>query len=216
MTPVTFLTPLRTEHLAARRGVTSARVVRTGMGPARSLAAARALASGPGELGVAVVLGVAGGLQPGQAAGDVVVASRVAEVRDGAVVDQWVELPGADTVAALLVEKAGLRASVGGVVSSPGVVWGEAARRGLADAGGLAVDMESWWLVDGLASRGVPVAVVRVLLDCPGAGLVSAGSVVRMPRTYRVLSQVAGAVEVGVGRGPEDVLVSLTENQRSE
>lgn len=192
---LTFLTPLRTEHLYARRGAESAMVVRTGMGPARSRAAARKLAASRGDdLGLAVVLGVAGGLQVGQSAGDVVVASQVAEARDGIVTEPWTNMLGAEAIASMLAGE-GFRAIAAGLVSSAGVVWGDAARRSLAEGGARAVDMESWWLVDELTRTGVPVAVVRVLLDCPGAALASAGSVVRLPRTYRVLTRVAAALE---------------------
>lgn len=194
-TTLTLLTPLRTEYIYARRGATAARVVRTGMGPARSRAAVRRLES---DLGVAVVLGVGGGLQEGQMAGDVVVASQVAEARDGVVAEPWVSLIGANGIADLLADD-GLRVTVGGVTSAAGVVWGESSRQALAGGGALAVDMESWWLVEGLRAvageEGVPVAVVRVLLDCPGGAIASAGTVVRMPRTYRVLTRVAAILE---------------------
>jgi 4-hydroxy-3-methylbut-2-enyl diphosphate reductase len=193
---LTLLTPLRTEFVSARRGAPSARVVRTGMGPARSRSAARLLEPELDTLGAVVVLGVGGGLREGQVAGDVVVASQIAEVHDGVVAEPWVSLPGADGIASLLADEE-LRASVGGIASSTGMLWGEASRQALAAGGALAVDMESWWLVDGLRRGAVPapMAVVRVLLDCPGGAIASAGTVVRIPRTYRVLTRVAAVLE---------------------
>jgi nucleoside phosphorylase len=168
------------------------------MGPARSRSAARALEPELelDTLGAVVVLGVGGGLLEGQVAGDVIVASRLAEVRDGVVAEPWVNLPGAEAIASLLADEE-LRASVGGIASSTGMLWGEASREALATGGALAVDMESWWLVDGLRGGrlAAPIAVVRVLLDCPGGAMASAGAVVRIPRTYRVLTRVAAVLE---------------------
>ncbi len=136
------MAPLRVEASAARRGASTAEVVRTGMGPRRSRRAARAvLATIEPERPIAVV-GVCGGLDPSLAPGDVIVASEVGSA-DGTI---NVTLASATLVAAELAAR-GLPARVGAIVSSERLENGAARRAELLATGALAVDMESAWLV---------------------------------------------------------------------
>jgi hypothetical protein len=91
------MAPLRVEAGAARRGATTADVVRTGMGARRSRHAARRWIGNHLTRPVAV-LGVCGGLDPSLVPGDVIVAGEVRSV-DGTI---RLELPSAPLLAAEL------------------------------------------------------------------------------------------------------------------
>ncbi len=210
-TPLMLVTPLRVEAICARRGAPRARVVRTGMGRERSLAAAgrlRPMVAVPGARPAprVVVLGLAGGLQVGQRAGDVVVADRLslAPLEAGSAgvgaVAGALDLPVVEGIAAAL-SGAGLTFSRGTVVSTSRLQHGTATRAVMAGAGGIAVDMESWWLATGL-----PVAaVVRVLSDVPGQELVSARTPAALLRAFRALVGAARAVEAWAERDGGEV-----------
>jgi 4-hydroxy-3-methylbut-2-en-1-yl diphosphate reductase len=157
--------PLRLEAMALRRGLPADLVVRTGMGPARSRRAAKALRDrNPAALAVA---GVCGALTDELAPGDVVVAN---EVRSA---DGVVACPSAPLLAGAL-RAIGLTVRVGPIVSVDRVVQG-AERAELAATGALAVDMESAMLADAAAGR--PFAVVRVVVDTPTKPLVRPATV---------------------------------------
>jgi 4-hydroxy-3-methylbut-2-enyl diphosphate reductase len=173
MRPV-ICTPLAVERLAVKPARTPVR--RTGMGPDRSARGAAQLAGRP-----VLVAGVAGGLAPGIAAGDVVVAT---EVRGAAEV---VPCPAAPLLAGEL-RRLGLTVHLGPIVSTPGLSWGAAARDTLAGTGALAVDTESAWLAPPAVRDGAgrpPFAVVRVISDTATAGLLSPGI---LPRGIRALA----------------------------
>lgn len=170
--------PLRLEALAVARGLPEGTVVRTGMGPARSRKAVRALrARRPSALAVA---GFGGALTEGPVAGDVVVAS---EVRSDAGV---IACPSAPLLAGAL-RAAGLTVHIGPVVSVDHVVHGRE-RAELAATGALAVDMESAMLAPAAGDR--PLAVLRVVVDTPdrplfhpatvGAGVTAASTLARL------------------------------------
>ena len=110
---LTVLAPLGLEARALRRGLSGLDVdiVRTGMGPARSRAAAARHGRRPGGGGPLAVAGVCGGVAPGLRAGDVVVATAL-RTEDG--VER--ELPGA-AVLASAVRKLGLRCVTGTILS---------------------------------------------------------------------------------------------------
>jgi len=152
------LAPLRIEALALGHhdGV---RVLRTGMGPVRSRAAAqRARALDSPALAIA---GLCAGIAPALRAGDVVCASELrCEDADP------LALP-ASTLLAAELRRRGLRVHVGALASST-QIEGPAARR-LRQGEALALDMESAWLAQ--AAGGRPLAVVRVVVDIAGRRL---------------------------------------------
>jgi 4-hydroxy-3-methylbut-2-enyl diphosphate reductase len=181
--------PLRIEAMAVRRGLPAELVVCTGMGPARSRRAARALrARRPGALAVA---GVCGALTDELAAGDVVVAT---EVRSA---DGVIPCPSAALLVGAL-RAAGLTAHAGPIVSVDHVVHG-AERAELATTGALAVDMESAMLAS--AADGGPLAVLRVVVDTPrrplfhpATGSAGIAALATLGRLGPVLQQWAAAV----------------------
>jgi 4-hydroxy-3-methylbut-2-enyl diphosphate reductase len=155
-TGLLVLAPLRVEY-ATLRGIPNARVLRTGMGPARArTAAARALAVDAHTVAVA---GVCAGVDPTLRPGDVVCANELR--REGA---DPVEVPDAELLAAAL-RRRGLSVRVGPLVSTDRLTGPDERRR--LDA--LAVDMESAWLADGAGGR--PLAVLRVVADVAGRSL---------------------------------------------
>ncbi len=158
MSRLLVLTPMRIERAAVWRGPPGALVLRTGVGAARSRAAALRAARAPAA--AVAVAGFCGAVAEGLRPGDVIVAS---ELRGPAGV---VACESAALVAALATE--GIeRVHVGPVASTDHVVHG--AERGvLAREGALAADMESAWLAAAAAGR--PFAVLRVVLDAPGGG----------------------------------------------
>ncbi len=175
-----MLTPLRIEAFAARRGAPGAAVLRTGMGPRKSAAAAVVAARHPAR--AVAVLGFCGGLDPELEPGDVVVAD---------------ELRGADgpfacdaSVAGFL-ERAGLRTRRGPLVSVAKMARG-AERSRLAADGSIAVDMESAWLAPAAAGR--PFAALRAVVDTPSRELLRPGTVASGITAYRALRRAASAL----------------------
>ena len=188
-TDLEFWCPLRIEASAARRGVRSTAVVRTGAGARRARAfAERAPAACERAPGVAVVLGLAGAVDDTLAPNDVVVADVVRGPGD----DRPLSGPATDEIVSRL-RAAGIGAVRGAVRSVARPVHG-ARRRGFAAGGTVAVDMESWWL---LGAQRPPPAVVRVVCDAPGAELVSLSLPLRVRRSLAVLSRIAATLEAG-------------------
>lgn len=151
------MAPLRIEARAIRKGAPGVRVLRTGVGPARSRRATSSLREDPAEL--LAVVGLCGGVDPKLAVGDVVVASALR--RPGAP-PLPVEAEGICRALAMQ----GIRAHLGSVFSVDHVVRGPE-REALFAEGAVAVDMESAWLAE--AANGRPFGVVRVVLDAPAA-----------------------------------------------
>jgi 4-hydroxy-3-methylbut-2-en-1-yl diphosphate reductase len=137
----------------------------------------------PGRL---LLAGVGGAVVDGIRPGDLVVADRVL---DGA------PLPGAARLAEEL-RAAGLTVHVGVIAGADKIVTG-AARRAFADAGALAVDLESGVL----ARTGQLVAVVRAIVDTPAHPLVSLGTVPRGITALRSLRRAAPVLSAWVS-GP--------------
>ncbi len=148
--------PLAVEAIAVRRGAPGVRVVRTGMGPRRSMLAAARIEREVAD--VIAVAGVCGALDPRFEPGDLVVASALVGP-DGT----RVELASESLAAAL--SRAGLRTHVGAIAGtarlSEGHPRAELARR----TGACAVDMESFWLAPAAAGR--PFVVLRAVSDGP-------------------------------------------------
>jgi 4-hydroxy-3-methylbut-2-enyl diphosphate reductase len=191
-----LLTPLRIEQLALGE-VSSARVLRTGMGPDRArVAAARAQAVGATTVAVA---GLCAGVAPGLRAGDVVCATELVG-EDGT----ETAVPGSALLAAAL-RRRGLTVHVGPLFSATRIL-GPAERRTLRD-GILGVDMESAWLAPAAAGR--PFAVVRVVVDEAGRRLVDPRLAIAGPRALRSLRRVGPALaEWAAAARPRTVLLA--------
>jgi 4-hydroxy-3-methylbut-2-enyl diphosphate reductase len=146
---------LRVEAWALRRARTGARVVRTGMGPARSLRAVPRLRAAPEP--VLAVAGVCGALDDRYGPGDVLVASAL-HGPEGA----RLALDPAPLLRALA--RLGVEAHAAAIAGVPTLAAGWR-RAELRAAGADAVDMESFWLAAAAGAR--PFAVLRVVLDGP-------------------------------------------------
>lgn len=194
--------PLRLECLAVRRGARRAVVHRTGMGAQKASdfvsqrQANRASApqnsapapqNAPYRRPPAVVLGLGGAVDASLRPTDVVVAEGVRSP-DGRSSIGMAAACGS-TVEGL--RSAGFNAVGGCIGSADGVVTGDARRR-LAAEGLLAVDMESWWLMQACPP---PLIIIRVILDAPRAELRSFATPVRLLRCLAVLANVAAALE---------------------
>jgi len=176
------LAPLAVEAMAIGRGHRF-RVVRTGMGPARSKRAVRRLSDEPAE--TIVVVGVCGALDPTLEPGDVFVAD---EVRGPKATFQCE----ADGVAEAL-EAAGLRVARGALVSTDHVVRGSERQR-LREAGARAVDMESAYLAP--LGDGRRFAVIRVVVDTPSRELTRAiHTAVAGARALRTLGHIGRVLD---------------------
>ena len=181
--------PLRLEARAVSSGVVRATVVCTGAGLARAASAAdRALAGPPVPAAVAVA-GVAGGLVECLEPGTLVVADRVIDAADGALV---AELPSAALIAAALSRR-GVTVVVGTIASSPRLVRGSRARAELAALGAVAVDMETAALLKAHWDR--PIAAVRAVADTPGRELGSPSTISCGRRALAALRAAGPALE---------------------
>jgi 4-hydroxy-3-methylbut-2-en-1-yl diphosphate reductase len=156
MSKLVVVTALRSEYAALLGQVPDGQLERCGMGLRRVEAWLPLLRQSGAD--AVVVAGVAGGLDPELRAGDVVVASEVRD-RKGRILLRGA----APLVAALRAD--GLRVHSGPMVSIDHIVNGTRERERLAITGALAVDMESAIIVRELRRTGVPVAVVRVIVD---------------------------------------------------
>ncbi|SHG73927.1 4-hydroxy-3-methylbut-2-enyl diphosphate reductase [Jatrophihabitans endophyticus] len=201
--PLLVVAALRSEYAALAGRVAGARLERCGMGPARVAAwlAARPDAPPPGAVAVA---GVAGGLDPSLRPGDVVVAS---EVRGTA---GRVALRAAAPLVAEL-RRLGLRVRYGPVLTTDTLVGGPDERERLAATGALAVDMESAPLARAFAERapGVPVAVVRVVVDTATVPVFRAATVGNGVRALRTLRRLGPALDAWARlAGPRSVVLA--------
>jgi 4-hydroxy-3-methylbut-2-enyl diphosphate reductase len=196
---VLVLTPLAIEALAVRGRIPGARVAHTGMGPERAKAAARK-AAGTSADAVAVA-GFCGAVSPELRPGDVVVATEL-RTPDGRIIG----CSGGPLAAAL--RRAGFdRVHLGPVASLPRLARG-LDLRDLAEAGVIAVDMESAWLADGAAGR--PLAVLRVVVDTPDRPLSRLMATVTGGITaFRALRRAAPALGSWArAAGPRTVLLA--------
>lgn len=194
---------LRSEQRALRRALPAGTpIARCGMG-ARRMLAVDALEID--QASAVVVAGVAGSVNPQCAPGDIVVPSEVWDAYGR------IALP----ASALLVAE--LRASgyvvhTGALQSTSEIVHG-AARRELADAGVIAVDMESGPVLRRLmaADPDQPraLAVVRVVVDTPERPLLRPGTVSAGIRALSTLTRLGPALQSwSAAVGPRDILLA--------
>jgi 4-hydroxy-3-methylbut-2-enyl diphosphate reductase len=167
--------PLRVEAFFLRRARTP--VVRTGMGPRRSLRSRVRFGTA-----AVVVAGVAGGLRPGVEVGDVVVASEV-------VAPDGTATPCAPGLLVEDLRRAGLTVHYGPICCVPRL-------RSDPSRGALAVEMESCWLAP---PSGVPFAVVRAISDSVAAPLLRPSVVRNGLSALRALQRAVPALDVWAG-----------------
>jgi 4-hydroxy-3-methylbut-2-enyl diphosphate reductase len=189
--------PLRIEAAALPK-VPGWTILRSGMGPERArIAAARGLAV---DSTAVAVVGLCGGVAPELRAGDVVCATELR--REGGMP---ISVPGSALLAAAL-RRRGLRVHVGPLRSIDHIA-GPAERRALRNEGVLAVDMESAWLAE--AANGRPFAVVRVVIDVAGRGLIDPRTLAASVHALRSLRGASGALaEWAQAVGPRTVLLA--------
>jgi 4-hydroxy-3-methylbut-2-enyl diphosphate reductase len=191
MSRAVICAPLAVEK-AALRGLP---VLRTGMGPERSRAAADRLA--PARPPV-LVAGVAGALSDDLRPGDIVVATAILGG------PAPIPVPAAPMLAAAL-RRHGLIVHCGPILSVPRVIDGAAARARAAATGAVAVDTESAWLA---AASDTPAAV-RSIVDTPGGRLLSPGTAARGIAALRSLRRAVPAIrEWAAAVGEREVLLA--------
>jgi len=176
--------PMRVEARALRCGDPALRVVRTGMGKARSLRAAERLRREP--VRAIAVAGVCGALDDRLEVGDLFVPSELRGIDAG---DAVVPLETQGLVAALA--RAGFHVDTGPLVSTRRLHTGKG-RRALAEGGARAADMESLWLAPAAAGR--PFAVLRAVMDSPSHEIWTPVALVNLFRALAVLRRAAPAL----------------------
>jgi 4-hydroxy-3-methylbut-2-enyl diphosphate reductase len=177
--------PMRIEAALISSGARGVRVHKTGMGPARSKAAARKLAQQPGD--ALLVLGFCGGLDEESVPGEVIVAGEVYAAPDEGHGEEPVLCPATAELVVLLAGR-GMKVRTGRIACVSRLALGER-RRELHAGGAVAVDMESAWLAEGAAGR--PFGVVRVVLDSPSHELLRPQAAAGAVRAARALRNVA-------------------------
>jgi len=142
--------------------------VATGIGLKRASAIARQALSALPDTELVIGTGVAGALSGGLRPGDIVIADRVMKAREDTPHPEHVVPVDAATVehCERTLHAAGLESSTGGILSSPRVIANAAGKRAAKqDSGAIAVDMESAAIAIEAASRGIPFAIVRTVID---------------------------------------------------
>ena len=177
--------PLALEEALIRSGARGAHVRKTGMGPDKSLAAAKRLSGEPGD--ALLVLGFCGGLEAQARPGEVIVAEEVLAAADEGHDPVRASCDGVSQLTGALLA-AGMTVRAGQIVGVGKIATGER-REQLLAAGALAVDMESAWLAAGAAGR--PFGVVRVVLDSPSHELFRPQALAGAVRAARALRSVA-------------------------
>ncbi|HEX4187500.1 MAG TPA: hypothetical protein VHY83_06365 [Solirubrobacteraceae bacterium] len=185
MSRLLIAAPMRVEAALISSGARGANVRKTGMGPARSKAAAGVLAREPSD--ALVVLGFCGGLDEGSVPGEVIVAVEVAPAGDEGHSEQPIPLPAAGELLTLLTGR-GMKVRSGRIACVSRLALGER-RRELHAQGAIAVDMESVWLAAAAGER--PCGVVRVVLDSPSHELLRPRAAAGALRAARALRTVA-------------------------
>jgi 4-hydroxy-3-methylbut-2-enyl diphosphate reductase len=176
---------MRVEAALISSAARGARVRKTGMGPARSKAAAAALASEPAQ--ALLVLGFCGGLDDASVPGEVIVAEELCAASDEGHLEEPVTCTPAAELLTLLAGR-GMKVRPGRIACVSRLALGER-RSELRAQGAIAVDMESVWLAAG--ARGRPFGVVRVVLDSPSHELLRPQAAAGAVRAARALRNVA-------------------------
>jgi 4-hydroxy-3-methylbut-2-enyl diphosphate reductase len=187
VSPLLIAAPMRLEAALISSAARGARVHKTGMGPVRARAAARALAQKPAD-GL-LVLGFCGGLDDGSVPGEVIVAEEVYAAGDeGHEEEEHVRCSDTHELIVRLAGR-GMKVRAGRIACVSRLALGER-RRELHAGGAVAVDMESVWLAPAAAGR--PFRVVRVVLDSPSHELLrpqAAAGAVRAARSLRTVAR---------------------------
>jgi 4-hydroxy-3-methylbut-2-enyl diphosphate reductase len=179
---------LRVEAALISWGARGVRVRKTGMGPARSKAAAGALAREQAD--ALLVLGFCGGLDDGSVPGEVIVAEELAPASDEGHPEAPIALAAAGELVALLAGR-GMKVRSGRIACVSRLALGER-RRELHAEGAIAVDMESLWLAAAAGER--PCGVVRVVLDSPSHELLRPQAAAGALRAASALRKVASSL----------------------
>jgi 4-hydroxy-3-methylbut-2-enyl diphosphate reductase len=180
--------PLRVEAALISWGARGVRVRKTGMGPARSKAAAGALTHEQAD--ALLVLGFCGGLDDGSVPGEVIVAEELAAASDEGHPEAPIALAAAGELVALLAGR-GMKVRSGRIACVSRLALGER-RRELHAEGAIAVDMESLWLAAAAGER--PCGVVRVVLDSPSHELLRPQAAAGALRAASALRKVASSL----------------------
>lgn len=210
-TPLWLWCPMKTEAKAARKGAKHAKVTCTGIGYKKSLEFGEHLAQGqiaevvkytqttrPSKLKIeelaeaglenakVLIVGFCGGLQADAEPGEVIVASELRA--DG----ETIQMEGAEKYVNLLSSH-GLKARAAPVHCAKNLVYGKE-REELGKTGAEVVEMESWWLIDGVPDSSFrPDAVIRIVLDSHSL----IGGIFKLRQASRVITKVAAALEHG-------------------
>ncbi len=188
MSDLLIAAPLRVEAALISWGARGVRVRKTGMGPARSKAAAGALACQQAD--ALLVLGFCGGLDDGSVPGEVIVAEELAAASDEGHPEAPIALAAAGELLTLLAGR-GMKVRSGRIACVSRLALGER-RRELHAEGAIAVDMESLWLAAAAGER--PCGVVRVVLDSPSHELLRPQAAAGALRAASALRKVASSL----------------------
>jgi adenosylhomocysteine nucleosidase len=142
--------------------------VATGIGMRRAGEIARHALSALPQTNLVIGTGVAGALSGGLRAGDIVIGDRVMTGRDDSARPEQVFPIGAEVIdhCERVLRAAGLESSTGGILSSRRVIPNPHSKRiAKEQSGAIAVDMESGAIAFEAASRGIPFAIVRTIID---------------------------------------------------
>lgn len=190
--PVLVACALDREAAAVRRRLDGSdgsgiRVAATGMGFEVALRAVEAALEG--GLSAVVLCGLGGGCASGLRPGTVVVADTLLGPDGDAMALGQGALERAAVAAAVT---AGARP--GAIASLPAVVDSTAGREAVAGRGAALVETEAWPVARACRGRGVPLVVVRAVVDTRERPLGAAASTVRPGRTGPVVRDAAGLV----------------------
>lgn len=166
-------------------------IARTGIGKANALQRCAEFLD-EAKPALVIATGFAGGLRPGLAAGDVIVASRILEHGDAGA--EWTAPEPLLAVARVMrVDLHEVR--TGTLVTVATALASAHAKREVAEATGAdAVDMESSGVLEAAGARGIPVLCIRAILDESGFELPFDFGKILTPDGRLRLREAAGAI----------------------